>query len=519
VRSAALFREMRGNGTANTLLEAAPGTEPHETKCVKRAGKSASPAVSTGATELTAVPGEVPTRGLISKMANRLTDFGHGVLDFVQGDGRFKAIIEALPAAIYTTDAEGRITFFNEAAATMWGRRPQLGVDYWCGCWKIYTPAGALLPHDECPMAVALKTRRPVRGVEAVAERPDGTRVPFAPYPTPLFDASGALVGAVNMLVDLTNREEAQENAQRLAAIVQSSEDAIISKDLDGIILSWNKGAERLFGYSAEEIIHKSVTLLIASDRPDEEPRIIERLRRGERIDHYETVRRRKDGSLVDISLSVSPIVAADGRIIGASSIARDISQQKVLLAEIMHRVKNTLATVQAMATQTLQRTAAEERDAFTARLHALSKAHDLLTRDRWDRASVRSVIDAALAPFQRQRFTVEGPDIDLSASEALQFALAVHELATNAVKYGALSNDTGRIVISAKTTKRRGLRLTWLEQDGPPVKHPSRKGFGSLLIERTFERARMRYWPHGLACTFDVTHDLTSAVSRLRSC
>jgi PAS domain S-box-containing protein len=475
--------------------------------------------MSTGLPQLTTVPGEASARAnFTGKMAEHLSDFSQGLLDFVQGDGRFKAIVEALPAAIYTTDPEGRITFFNEAAVAMWGRRPQLGVDYWCGSWKFYTPAGVLLPHDQCPMAVALKTGRPVRGVEVVAERPDGTRVPFVPHPTPLFDASGELVGAVNMLVDLSHRKQAEENAQRLAAIVQSSEDAIISKDLDGIIRSWNKGAERLFGYRAEEIVGRSIILLISPDRPDEEPTILERLRRGERVDHYETVRRRKDGSLVDVSLSVSPLIGGDGRIIGASSIARDISQQKVLLAEIMHRVKNTLATVQAMAAQTLQRSPAEERDAFTARLHALSKAHDLLTRDRWDRASLRSVIDAALTPFQRQRFTVEGTDIDLSASEALQLALAVHELATNAVKYGALSNDAGRIVISVKPTKRRGLRLTWLEQDGPPVKHPSRKGFGSLLIERTFERARMRYWPHGLACTFDVTHDLVSALSRLRN-
>ena len=136
----------------------------------------------------------------------------------------------------------------------------------------------------------------------------------------------------------------------------------------------------------------------------------MERLRRGERIDHYETVRRRKDGSLVDISLTVSPILSADGRIIGASKIARDITerkraqeQQKVLLAEIMHRVKNTLATVQAIATQTLRRAPADERAAFTARLHALSKAHDLLTSDKWDRAPLRDVVDAALEPFQRR--------------------------------------------------------------------------------------------------------------------
>jgi PAS domain S-box-containing protein len=275
------------------------------------------------------------------------------------------------------------------------GPQPKLGDDQWCGSWKLYWPDGTPLPHDECPMAIALRTGKAVRGVEAVAERPDGTRVPFAPYPTPIFDASGELVGAVNMLVDLTDRKQAEENAQRLASIVQSSDDAVISKDLNGIINSWNRGAERLFGYTSDEVIGRPVTILIPPERADEEPSILARLRRGERIDHYETVRRRKDGSSVDISLTVSPILSAGGRIIGASKIARDITdrkraqeQQKVLLAEIMHRVKNTLATVQAIATQTLRRAPADERAAFTARLHTLSKAHDLLTSDKWDRGA-----------------------------------------------------------------------------------------------------------------------------------
>ena len=135
-------------------------------------------------------------------------------------------------------------------------------------------------------MAIALKTQRPVRGVEAVAERPDGTRVPFVPYPTPLFDSSGALIGAVNMLLDISDRKQSEHAAQHLAAIVESSDDAIISKDLNGTIVSWNKGAERLFGYSGDEIIGKPVTTLIPQERLHEEPGILARIRRGERIDH-----------------------------------------------------------------------------------------------------------------------------------------------------------------------------------------------------------------------------------------
>ena len=167
--------------------------------------------------------------------------------------------------------------------------------------------------------------------------------------------------------------------------------------------------AERLFGYKPDEVIGKPITILIPADRSDEEPQIIERVRRGERVDHYDTVRRRKDGSLIDISLTVSPLKNTDGRIVGASKIARDITerkraqeQQKLLVKEMKHRIKNSLATVQAIATQTLNRHA-EERDAFIARLHALGNAHDLLTSETWQTAPLHSIVTQALKPFQEQ--------------------------------------------------------------------------------------------------------------------
>src|SRR5262249_5294295 len=147
-----------------------------------------------------------------------------------------------------------------------------------------------------------------------------------------------------------------------------------------------NKGAEWIFGYTAQEAIGRPVMMLIPPERIDEEPGILARIRRGERVEHYDTVRRRKDGTLIDISLSVSPIKDAAGRIIGASKIARDITerkrteqQQQLLVGEIKHRIKNTLATVQAIARQTLQGAPAHEREAFVGRLMALANAHDLL--------------------------------------------------------------------------------------------------------------------------------------------
>lgn len=132
-----------------------------------------------------------------------------------ESERQLREILDALPVALYTTDAEGRITYFNEAAVEMSGRRPRLGEDQWCVTWKLFSTDGTPLAHDQCPMAVALKERRPVRGAEAVAERPDGGRVPFIPYPTPLFDSAGQMIGAVNVLVDIGHRKEA-ETRQRL---------------------------------------------------------------------------------------------------------------------------------------------------------------------------------------------------------------------------------------------------------------------------------------------------------------
>src|SRR6476659_3201576 len=198
-----------------------------------------------------------------------------------------RELLDALPAAIYTTDAAGRITYYNAAAVQLAGRRPKIGSDEWCVTWRLYQPDGTPLPHDECPMAVTLKEGHPVRGVEAIAERPDGTRVPFLPYPTPLRDATGQLVGAINLLVDLTERRRAEVESAQLAAIVASSDDAIISKTLEGRVTSWNEGASRIFGWEASEMIGQPILRIIPPELHDEEVEILARLRRGERIEHF----------------------------------------------------------------------------------------------------------------------------------------------------------------------------------------------------------------------------------------
>ena len=430
-------------------------------------------------------------------------------------EGYFRKILGELPAAIYVTDALGRITYFNEAAATLWGHRPTLGTSEWCGSWKLFWPDGRALPHGDCPMAIAIKEKRTVRGMEAIAERPDGTRVPFEPYPTPLFDDSGALIGAVNMLIDVTDRKRAEEVKRLLSSIVQFSDDAIVSKDLEGKIKSWNAGAERIFGYTAAEAIGQSVEILIPPDRLYEEQEILRRIRRGERIEHYETLRRCKDGSLIDISLAVSPIMAADGRVTGASKIARDITERKrseahisVLAREAEHRAKNVLATVQAVVNLTEAETVADFKKAVEGRIQALANVHTLFVETRWSGAELHDLVTKELAPYRKgdgTRVDIDGPALKLEPTAAQTMAVVFHELTTNAVKYGALSVRKGRVGLSWTCPEIGRLVVRWTERGGPAVTPPARKGFGTRVMANMIQQARgeigFDWHPEGLAC------------------
>ena len=288
---------------------------------------------------------------------------------------RFRELLDALPAAVYTTDAAGRITYYNEAAADLWGDRPALGSSEWCGSWKLFWPDGTPLPHDECPMAVALKEDRAVRGMEAAAERPDGTRVPFIPYPTPIHDETGKLVGAVNMLVDITDRKRAEE-------------------------------------------------------------------------------------------------------------------QHNLLVRELHHRVKNTLAMVQAITGSTARATDNIEdfKTALFGRIQSLAKTH-LLLSDEERAVSFAHVLRSELGAFDdgsHERIVLSGPDVPLTSQLAVSLGMAIHELTTNAAKYGSLSVYGGKVEVNWSVTigaTRRTLSFDWVESRGPPVTQPQRQGFGSRLL------------------------------------
>jgi len=159
---------------------------------------------------------------------------------------------------------------------------------------------------------------------ECKLDFPDvGTRCLYIAY-RPELDANGGVGGWIASLLDITEERQGEQARRQLANIVESSDDAIISKDLNGVIVSWNPGAQHLFGYSVEEVVGKSITIIIPDELQDEEPKILARIRRGERVEHYETIRRCKDGRLLDLSLTVSPMKDEHGKIVGASKIARD---------------------------------------------------------------------------------------------------------------------------------------------------------------------------------------------------
>ncbi|MDB5661656.1 MAG: domain S-box protein [Cypionkella sp.] len=325
----------------------------------------------------------------------------------------------------------------------------------------------------------------------------------------------------------MTNEMSNELERERLAAIVSSSDDAIISKSLTGIISSWNRGAEKIFGYTAEEMIGQPIIRIIPPELHSQEEDILRRVKAGERIDHFDNVRLAKDGTRVDISLTVSPLRTSNGQIVGASKVARNIGErkradelQRLLIDELNHRVKNTLAVVQSIASQSLRNNPDPRAfvSAFNGRLQALAKAHDLLIEEKLLGVNLRELIQQqiVLGSTELGRVMLRGPELVIGGSMGTHLALIIHELATNARKYGSLSNATGTLLIEWTLQEDEGavwrLSINWQEEGAPIAPSTLIEGFGSLLLRRVATagqgHADIQQREYGRTVSFDLLLD-----------
>jgi len=460
---------------------------------------------------------ELPRQNGASESVVRLRD---PAID-VKSESGVRELLHALPAAVYTTDAEGRITFYNEAAAALWGSRPKLNSDKWCGSWRMYWPDGTPLPHDQCPMAVAVKENRSFKGMgqEAVAERPDGTRVPFMAFPSPLCDSTGAVVGAVNMFFDISERKRVEEATRRTEQefrdFVENASVGMRWVGPDGMILWANRTEMEMLGYTAEEYIGHHIAEFHVDKAVIED--ILRRLNNRETLQNYEALLRCKDGSTRHTLINSNVLWEGD-KFIHTRCFTRDITdriqsevQMAILGREAEHRAKNVLATVQAAVHLTQSDTVEGFKQAVEGRIQALSQVHTLFVQSRWSGAELHTLVAQELSPYcgdGETRVSINGPYILLKPQAAQTIAMCIHELATNAAKYGALSLPEGHVQIEWLRNER--LILRWIESGGPLVAPPTRHGFGTRVIEeliRGQEKGEMHFdWrPEGLACAIII--------------
>ena len=299
------------------------------------------------------------------------------------------------------------------------------------------------------------------------------------------------------------------------------------ARETDNPIIFANDAFLSLTGYGREEVLGHSFNFLMARGTDSKALAQVQVAFDGSDDGGAEINYRRKDGSVFCAALFISPVRDESGSVVQHFASFVDLSRQKqeqaqsiIMIDELNHRVKNTLATVQSIVWQALRNASDPDaiREAIESRLAALSRSHDLLTRESWESAGLRDLVNQALEPFgvaygRTERFLITGKNIRLSPKATLALGIAFHELATNAVKYGAFSNETGSILIAwtiEPTPDGNRLILRWQEKGGPPVKPPTRKGFGSRVIERGLAhelegKAQLDYRPDGVVCTIDI--------------
>jgi PAS domain S-box-containing protein len=443
-------------------------------------------------------------------------------------NARLAAIVTASADAIMSFSAKGIIQSWNPAAEELFGYSAEEAIG---------APASLLVPPDS-PKGPRGAFDRALAGetvkTDTVRVAKSGELIAVAITAAPMRTPGGMIVGVSTVLRDARRRKQREaalrESERRLQAVLDNASGAIFLMNERQQCVYMNVAAERLTGYTLDETQGRALHDIVHHTRPDGRPYPrhecpIDRALPANNQERGEEIFVHKDGHFYPVAFTASPIRDEDAKVVGTIIEVRDISadkaaqqHQQLLINELNHRVKNTLATVQSIAVQTLRSSASdrEARAAFEARLLALSKVHNILTRENWEGVSLCDVVAEVLAPYQSDhatRFHTDGPDVRLHPRMALPLAMALHELATNAAKYGALSNESGSVSIAWGLTPaadEQRLWLRWAEEGGPPVAPPARKGFGSRLVERSLAielggEATIDYAVTGVVCRVEA--------------
>ncbi len=439
--------------------------------------------------------------------------------DLVESERRFRLMAEHAPVMIWMCDAQGRCLHLNRMLRDFWQvKEDDIGTFDWRHSMHpddvahVMAAMAAGLEHQQC--VVVTGRYRNAEGEYRILE----TRA------NPRFAADGRFMGLTGVNTDITERERAEkalrDSEERFRMVVEASPAGMIMTDGEGHILMINALCERIFGYERDELLGREIEVLVPQSVREHHPALrAEHVKESTaRLTKREVMGSCKNGREIPLEIGVNPIQTCDGvRVIATvADIAerkRAEAQRELLLAELNHRVKNTLAVVQGLAHLTFRHTDGPARSAFEGRLQALAGAHDLLTRSHWESTSLAQLAADTLQTggASGQRLSAEGPQVSLTPHAALIIALALHELFTNALKYGALSSDAGTVSFRWKHLVDEGkLRMEWLERGGPPVTQPAHKGFGSLLLERTLARdldgrVDVSFDPEGVACVIEM--------------
>ena len=419
-------------------------------------------------------------------------------------------LLDLLPIGIFWCASDGAVIRCNRKATEIWGTEPADA--------RLFHPDGAPIPPGVSPVEVALRTGQPVRDQRLVIERPDGGRSTVLASCEPLFDGNGALSGTVNFFQDiaaLVQAEQALVSKERyLCDVLEALPVAVYTTDAAGRTTFYNEAAVDLVGERPE--MGKDFRRIFGR-APQAEPALATALR-DRRPMRAEVLLSRRDGSCVPVLCNPVPLFDADDRLVGAVDMLIDVTERKqakeelqVLLCELNHRVKNTLASVQAIANQTLRRSRGpgEFVASFSGRVQALSRAHALLSETTWRGAEIAALIRDQVLPGSTgdARVRCSGPSLMLEPQAALHMALVLHELATNARQYGALSVPGGELSVNwvLRSGGERSLLLQWQERGGPKVAIPATPGFGTTLIEQSLHahggEALVRYAGNGVIC------------------